>query len=67
MRFGKESSEDDYKYRGRGMIQLTGIDGYRYFTNKHNEICPDDQKDFVENPDLVISNIEYGVESAFSF
>ena len=64
---GDESSGDGYKYRGRGMIQLTGKDGYQYFTNKHNEMSPDNEQDFVGNPDLVISEIEYGVESAFSF
>ena len=37
------------------------------FTNKHNEMNPDDKRDFVEQPDLVISDTEYGVESAFSF
>ncbi|MCH9290826.1 hypothetical protein MMQ07_00120, partial [Klebsiella quasipneumoniae] len=37
------------------------------FTNKHNKMNPDDKRDFVEQPDLVISNTEYGVESAFSF
>jgi len=49
------------------MIQLTGKDGYKYFTTKHDEMSPDDPKDFVSSPDLVSSEIEYGVESAFSF
>jgi predicted chitinase len=64
---GGESTGEGYKYRGRGMIQLTGKDGYKYFTRLHNEKNSSDIKDFVANPDLVISDIEYGVESAFSF
>ncbi|MGU7839186.1 glycoside hydrolase family 19 protein [Burkholderia sp. AW33-5] len=64
---GDEDSGDGYKYRGRGFIQVTGKDDYQSFQNKHNRRFPVDQQDFVNNPDLVASRLEYAVESAFVF
>ncbi|UVE67612.1 glycoside hydrolase family 19 protein [Burkholderia pyrrocinia] len=67
MKNGDEASGDGYKYRGRGFIQVTGKDGYELFQNEHNRRSPDDLQDFVNNPDLVASQLEYAVESAFTF
>jgi predicted chitinase len=64
---GDESSGDGFKYRGRGIIQVTGKTGYQSFQDEHNRRSPHDQRNFVENPELVSSNLEYGVESAFVF
>jgi predicted chitinase len=53
---GGEASGDGWKYRGRGLIQLTGKDNYRAFA----EWAGDDR--IVDDPDLVSS--VYAVHSA---
>ncbi|HZX51562.1 MAG TPA: hypothetical protein VFE95_06040 [Pseudomonas sp.] len=64
---GDEASEEGYKFRGRGIIQLTGKNNYRKYTEIHNSATSSDVKDFVENPDLIITTIKYGVESGFVY
>ena len=44
---GNEESGDGWKYRGRGLIQLTGKENYQNFANDHGVDC-------VNNPDLIL-------------
>ncbi len=52
---GDEASGDGYRYRGRGLIQLTGKNNYRKFSRWISE-------DVVAHPDLVAN--KYAVHSA---
>ncbi|TXD83221.1 glycoside hydrolase family 19 protein [Subsaximicrobium wynnwilliamsii] len=47
MNNGNEASGDGWKYRGRGLIQLTGKDNYQNFAKDHGVDC-------VNNPDLIL-------------
>ena len=56
---GDEASGEGWKYRGRGLIQLTGKDNYTSFS-------ADTGQDFVGNPDLV-TQPEWALSSACWF
>lgn len=59
---GDEASGDGWRYRGKGIMQLTGKANYvafDRFLNANGEI--------VSNPDLVAKNKEYAVLTAFFY
>lgn len=62
---GNVASGDGWKYRGRGIIQLTGKYNYQVFTTEYNKIWGDNM-DFIANPDEVL-NPKYAVRSALVF
>ena len=57
---GPESSGDGWKYRGRGIIMITGKDNYTSFSK-------DAGIDAVNNPDLLSSDLTVIIKSAIWF
>jgi predicted chitinase len=63
---GSVSSGEGWKYRGRGLKQLTGKSNYEIFRQKNLEIHGENV-DFINNPDLLSSDVKYVLRSAVSF
>ncbi|HIF9112247.1 TPA: glycoside hydrolase family 19 protein [Photobacterium damselae] len=69
-RMNNKNPNDGWKYRGRGLKQLTGTDNYTDFNKWHEdnkEQWPDDKNiSFLDNPDLLF-DMKYAVRSAAYF
>lgn len=65
-RMGNNTTGDGYKYRGRGIFQLTGKDNYEEF-NTFYQANYDSNVDLVANPGLIVSDLEIGTISALWF
>ncbi|HGL4271401.1 TPA: glycoside hydrolase family 19 protein [Klebsiella pneumoniae] len=59
------ASGDGWRYRGRGMKQLTFKNNYRFFTNYHERVWGE-RVDFESTPDLLVETV-YAARSALYF
>jgi putative chitinase len=60
---GGATSGDGWKFRGRGIFQLTTHDNYRDFNKEYPKYWPNDQIDFLSTPDK-ICEFPYLIRSA---
>lgn len=63
---GDITSGDGWKYRGRGLKQLTGRYNYTEFNRKYPELWPSENIDFVTNPEK-LEEPKYAARSAVYF
>ena len=66
-KLGNINQGDGYKYRGRGLKQVTGRTNYTKFNKDYPKIWGNDGVDFVENPELLGEDPKYVVRSAIWF
>ncbi len=64
---GNSASEDGYKYRGHGAIQLTWKKNYESFDRWLKINCKDEYKDVVTNPKAIDNSKELFILSAMWF
>lgn len=60
--YGNNEKGDGYRYRGRGILQLTFKGAYKNFTRYYDSHF-DSNLDFVKNPSLLASNLKIAVIS----
>lgn len=63
---GSPETQEGYKYRGRGIIMLTGKNNYTAFQNHYNATY-NQNIDLIDNPDQVKTNTELAIISAMWF